>query len=86
MPVADRIFSELKAAGIRVKMDDRDEVTPGFKFNDWEMRGVPLRMEVGPKDVEKNSSVALARRDKPGREGQNLRLTGESDPLCRKCS
>jgi prolyl-tRNA synthetase len=71
MPVADRIFSELKTAGIRVKMDDREEVTPGFKFNDWEMRGVPLRMEVGPKDVEKGS-VALARRDKPGREGKSF--------------
>lgn len=71
MPVADRIFSELKAAGIRIKMDDREEVTPGFKFNDWEMRGVPLRMEIGPKDVEKGS-VALARRDKPGREGKSF--------------
>lgn len=71
MPVADRIFSELKAAGIRVKMDDREEVTPGFKYNDWEMRGVPLRMEIGPKDVEKNS-VALARRDQPGKEGKTF--------------
>jgi len=71
MPVADRIFSELKAAGIRIKMDDREEVTPGFKFNDWEMRGVPLRMEIGPKDVEKGS-VALARRDRPGREGKSF--------------
>ena len=69
METADRIFSELKAAGIRLKMDDREEVTPGFKYNDWEMRGVPLRMEIGPKDVEKNS-VALARRDRPGKEGK----------------
>ncbi len=69
MEAADRIFLELKAAGIRVKMDDREEVTPGFKYNDWEMRGVPLRLEIGPKDLEKNS-VALARRDKPGREGK----------------
>jgi prolyl-tRNA synthetase len=69
MPVADRIFKELKAAGVRLKMDDREEVTPGFKYNDWEMRGVPLRMEIGPKDVEKNS-VALARRDVPGRDGK----------------
>ena len=52
-------------------MDDRTEVTPGFKFNDWEMRGVPLRIEIGPKDVEKGS-VALARRDKPGREGKSF--------------
>jgi len=71
MEAADRIFVELKAAGIRVKLDDREEVTPGFKYNDWEMRGVPLRMEIGPKDVEKNS-VALARRDKPGREGKTF--------------
>ena len=71
MEAANRIFSELKAAGIRLKMDDREEVTPGFKYNDWEMRGVPLRMEIGPKDVEK-SSVALARRDRPGREGKSF--------------
>ena len=71
MEVADRIFKELKAAGIRLKMDDRDNVSSGFKFNDWEMRGVPVRIEVGPKDVEKGS-VALARRDKPGREGKSF--------------
>jgi len=71
MEVADRVFAELKAAGIRIKMDDRDNVSSGFKFNDWEMRGVPLRLEIGPKDVEKGS-VALARRDKPGREGKSF--------------
>jgi prolyl-tRNA synthetase len=71
MPVVDRLFVELKAAGIRAKVDDREEVTPGFKYNDWEMRGVPLRIEIGPKDVEKNS-VALARRDIPGREGKSF--------------
>jgi len=71
MEVADRVFSELKAAGVRIKMDDREEVTPGFKFNDWEMRGVPLRIEIGPKDVEKES-VALARRDVLGRAGKSF--------------
>ena len=71
MEVADRVFTELKAAGIRVKMDDRDNVSSGFKFNDWEMRGVPVRVEIGPKDVEKGS-VALARRDRPGREGKTF--------------
>jgi prolyl-tRNA synthetase len=71
MEVADKVFAELKAAGIRIKMDDREEVTPGFKYNDWEMRGVPLRIEIGPKDVEKGS-VALARRDVPGREGKSF--------------
>ncbi|MDI6769277.1 MAG: proline--tRNA ligase [Anaerolineales bacterium] len=73
MEAVNRVQTELKAAGIRVKVDDRTEVTPGFKFNDWEMRGVPLRVEIGPKDVEKGS-VALARRDKPGRDP----LTGAS--------
>ena len=71
MEVADRVFFELKAAGIRIKMDDREELTPGFKYNDWELRGVPVRIEIGPKDVEKGS-VALARRDVPGREGKSF--------------
>ena len=56
---------------VRFKIDDREEVSPGFKFNDWEMRGVPLRMEVGPKDVEKDQ-VVLARRDVPGKEGKSF--------------
>lgn len=71
MKVANKIFSELKAAGIRLKMDDRDNVSSGFKFNDWEMRGVPVRVEIGPRDVEKGS-VALARRDIPGRDGKSF--------------
>ena len=71
MEVADRVFQELKDAGIRLKMDDRDNVSSGFKFNDWEMRGVPVRVEIGPRDVEKGS-VALARRDRPGREGKSF--------------
>jgi prolyl-tRNA synthetase len=69
MPVVDRLKSEL--AAFRVKVDDRTEVTPGFKFNDWELRGVPLRIEVGPKDVEKGT-FAMARRDIPGREGKSF--------------
>ncbi len=68
MEAADRVFKSLKAAGFRIKFDDRDE-TPGFKFNDWEMRGVPVRVEIGPKDVA-NNSVALARRDVPGKAGK----------------
>lgn len=71
MEVANKVFAELKAAGIRIKMDDRTEVTPGFKYNDWEMRGVPVRVEIGPKDVEKGS-VALARRDVAGRAGKSF--------------
>ncbi len=71
MEATDRIQKELVAAGIRVKVDDRENLTPGFKFNDWELRGVPTRIEIGPRDVEKNS-VALARRDMPGREGKQF--------------
>jgi len=71
METVQRVEAELKAAGLRVKVDSRTEVTPGFKFNDWEMRGVPLRIEIGPKDVEKGT-VALARRDRPGKEGKSF--------------
>ncbi|WP_298009834.1 MULTISPECIES: proline--tRNA ligase [Anaerolinea] len=70
MQVVDRLEQELREV-FRVHVDRRDGVTPGFKFNDWEMRGVPLRLEVGPKDVEKNS-VALARRDRPGKAGKSF--------------
>jgi len=56
---------------LRFKVDDRDNLSPGFKYNEWELKGVPVRIEVGPKDVEKNS-VALARRDIPGREGKSF--------------
>jgi prolyl-tRNA synthetase len=66
---ARKLRKELVDAGIRVKMDEREGMSPGFKFNDWEMRGVPLRLELGPKDVAK-SSVVLARRDRPGKEGK----------------
>jgi prolyl-tRNA synthetase len=71
MPVVDSVWKELKEAGIRVKVDAREEVTPGFKFHDWEMRGVPLRLEIGPKDVEKGS-VVLARRDILGKKGKSF--------------
>jgi len=68
---AQRLRKELVDAGIRVKMDEREGMSPGFKFNDWEMRGVPLRLELGPKDVAKGS-VVLARRDRPGKEGKSF--------------
>jgi prolyl-tRNA synthetase len=48
--------------GVRVELDDRSEVSPGFKFNEWELKGVPVRIEIGPKDIEKGS-VVVARRD-----------------------
>lgn len=69
LPVVEKIQAELSE--FRVKVDDREEVTPGFKFNDWELRGVPLRIEVGPKDVSKGT-VAIARRDIPGKNGRSF--------------
>ncbi|MDX1920647.1 MAG: proline--tRNA ligase [Candidatus Caenarcaniphilales bacterium] len=62
MQECDQIFIELKQLGIRVKFDDNDQITPGAKFNNWELKGVPLRVQVGPRDVE-NKVVELARRD-----------------------
>jgi len=56
---------------VRVRLDDREELSPGYKFNDWELRGVPLRIEIGPKDVDKNQ-VVLARRDVPGKAGKSF--------------
>jgi prolyl-tRNA synthetase len=67
--VARKLKDDLAKANIRVTLDERDGPSPGWKFNDWEMRGVPLRVELGPKDVAKQSAV-LARRDRPGREGK----------------
>jgi prolyl-tRNA synthetase len=59
---ARKIEFELKRAGIRAYMDDRDEYTSGWKFNEWEMKGVPLRINIGPKDIEKEQ-VEFVRRD-----------------------
>ena len=57
-----RVEAQLREAGVRVHLDGRDGLTPGFKFNDWEMRGVPVRVEIGPRDVKQNA-VVLVRRD-----------------------
>jgi prolyl-tRNA synthetase len=62
LPKARAIQSELVQRGVRVMLDDREAYTPGWKFAEWELRGVPLRLEIGPKDLEK-SQVMLARRD-----------------------
>src|SRR6204780_674806 len=69
LEAARNLKSELAKANIRVILDEREGNSPGWKFNDWEMRGVPVRVELGPKDVAKQAAV-LARRDRPGREGK----------------
>ena len=58
-------------APLSVKIDQDYQKSPGFRFAEWELRGVPIRIEIGSKDLEKNSCV-LARRDKPGKEGKLL--------------
>jgi prolyl-tRNA synthetase len=62
MQAVDKFAAEFKKAGLGFKVDDREQYSPGWKFNEWEKRGVPLRIEVGPKDLEKNQ-VMLGRRD-----------------------
>jgi len=58
----DKLYKELKKGGIRVKVDNRD-ITPGNKFYDWELKGVPIRIEIGPKDLEKKQ-ITIVRRDR----------------------
>jgi len=61
MEKAKEIEAALKAAGVRVELDNREQ-SPGWKFNEWEMKGVPLRIEIGPRDIEQGS-VVVCRRD-----------------------
>src|SRR3954454_24499646 len=77
LPKAQEIQRELQAAGIRVTLDQREE-RPGWKFAEWELRGVPLRVEIGPKDIEK-SAVMVARRDT--REKQSLAMADLAQQL-----
>ncbi len=64
LPQAQKVCADLKAAGIRVFLDDRDAYTPGWKYADWEMRGVPVRVEIGPKDIDKQQAVLVSRLDR----------------------
>ncbi len=61
MEAAGKLTASMEQAGVRVNLDDRETVTPGFKFNDWEMKGVPLRLEIGPRDVEAGQAVVVRR-------------------------
>ncbi len=80
LPRAREIQQDLVRAGVRVKLDDSEANTPGWKFAEWEMRGVPLRLEIGPKDIEK-SQVLLARRDT--REKLPTAMDGLADTVGR---
>ncbi len=77
---ANELYNELKSAGIRVKLDDSDN-SPGWKYAEYEMRGVPLRIEIGPRDIEENHCVAVARHN---REKTFLSLDGIADAIKAK--
>jgi len=71
LPKAEQIEKEFKKQGLRVRLDAREEFTPGWKFSEYEMRGVPLRIEIGPRDV-KNNQVIAVRRDTMNKETLGL--------------
>jgi prolyl-tRNA synthetase len=78
LPKCEEIKAQLTAAGIRVKLDADESQTPGWKFAEYEMRGVPLRLEIGPKDIEKNA-VFAARRDT--RAKASMPMAGLADAI-----
>jgi len=61
IPAAAALAQRLATAGIRAHVDDRPQVSPGFKFNEWELRGVPIRLELGPRDLAAGSAVMVRR-------------------------
>jgi prolyl-tRNA synthetase len=80
LPKCQEIKAQLTAAGIRVKLDDDESQTPGWKFAEYEMRGVPIRLEIGPKDIEKNA-VFAARRDT--RAKASMPIEGLADAITK---
>ena len=81
LPRARELQARLAGAGVRVHLDPREEYTPGWKFAEWELRGVPLRLEIGPKDLEKQQ-VVLVRRDT--REKQPVPMDGLEPEVVRR--
>jgi prolyl-tRNA synthetase len=82
---ADEVCKQLKIAGVRYHLDDRQHCTPGYKFNHWEIRGVPVRIEVGPQDMER-AEVRVARRDtmekkQAGVEGIGVHIVKELNSM-----
>jgi len=83
--ISKEIENKLQDAKIRVQVDNREQLTPGFKFNDWEMKGIPLRIEIGPKELEKNQ-VTFARRHNRQKDDQQItglveRVVSELDKI-----
>ncbi|KAK9801960.1 hypothetical protein WJX73_001837 [Symbiochloris irregularis] len=78
LSAARKLQATLVAADIRCKLDERLDQSPGFKYNDYEMRGVPVRVEVGPRDVAQSACVT-ARRDQPGKQGKTFGVSMEAE-------
>jgi prolyl-tRNA synthetase len=69
---ARELAGQLKAAGLRVHVDERTQLSPGFKFNDWELRGAPVRLELGPRDLAAGTAVMVRRLGDAGKEQVSL--------------
>jgi prolyl-tRNA synthetase len=83
IPAAAALAQRLASAGIRVHVDDRPQLSPGFKFNEWELRGVPIRLELGPRDLAAGSAVMARRlggaKEPVSLDGAPARLIDELD-------
>ncbi|KAL3138343.1 Proline--tRNA ligase, chloroplastic/mitochondrial [Trebouxia sp. C0010 RCD-2024] len=80
MQAVDALHAAAQQAGLRCKVDASTEKTPGWKFNHYEMKGVPVRVEVGPRDVQQGSCV-VSRRDQPGKQGKQFGVPLEPQPF-----
>ncbi|KAH0731432.1 hypothetical protein KY289_002620 [Solanum tuberosum] len=80
LTTSSSVKETLQAAGIKVKIDDSDQRTPGWKFNYYEMKGVPLRIEIGPRDVS-SGTLVISRRDIPGKQGKVFGISMEPSAL-----
>jgi prolyl-tRNA synthetase len=80
---ATELAATLQRAGIRTHVDDRPQVSPGFKFNDWEMRGVPIRLELGPRDLAAGTALMSRRLSyrQPGAAKEAIPLDAAPDLL-----
>jgi prolyl-tRNA synthetase len=85
---ADKVFADLKSKGFRVKMDARDNMSPGAKYYEWELKGIPMRIEIGPKDVAGNTVVVVPRitieSEEAPKPGKKQKLFVGVDSLCDK--
>ncbi|ONI75232.1 proline--tRNA ligase [Actinosynnema sp. ALI-1.44] len=77
---ARKLAAEIKATGVRVRVDDRTQLSPGFKFNDWEMRGVPIRLEIGRRDLEADSVTLVKRLGGDGKQTMPLAAVAAALP------